>query len=168
MKRKSIPALLLALALALSLGTTAFAAGSTTATVPVTLTVANEYRAVNVTVPASLPVYVINGTVVTADNARITNNAKTGSVQVTAIKVTDGAYTVGSYDSFTGSKTIALKINGCTTKGAGGMSITGSTFPVIAAGGSQALTYFAKVSGDAPNSTDVNAANVVFTISIVD
>ena len=92
MKRKRIPALLLALALTLSLGTTAFAAGSTTATVPVTLTVSNEYRAVNVTVPAALPVYVINGTVVTADNAKITNNSKTGSIQVTAVSVTDGAY----------------------------------------------------------------------------
>ena len=39
---------------------------------------------------------------------------------------------------------------------------------IIAAGGSQKLTYFAKVSGDAPNSKDVQAANVVFTISIVD
>jgi len=168
MKRKSIPALLLALVLMISLGTTAFTASSTTATIPVTLSVANEYRAVNVTVPAALPVYVINGTVVTADNARITNNAKTGAVQVTAIKVTDGAYKVGSYDSFSGSKTIALKINGCVTKGAGGMAITGSAFPVISAGGSQALTYFAKVSGDAPNSNDVNAMNVVFTISIAD
>ena len=168
MKRKSISALLLALALVFSLGTTAFAASSTTATVPVTLTVANEYRAVNVTVPASLPVYVINGTVVTADNAVIRNNAKTGSIQVTAVSVTDGAYKVGSYDSFSGSKTIALKINGCTTKGAGAMSITGSAFPVIAAGGNQALTYFAKVSGDAPNADNVNAMNVVFTISIVD
>ncbi len=44
-----------------------FAENSTTATVPVTLTVENQYRAVNVTVPDSLPVYVINGTVVTAD-----------------------------------------------------------------------------------------------------
>lgn len=168
MKRKRIPALLLALALTLSLGTTAFAAGSTTATVPVTLTVSNEYRAVNVTVPAALPVYVINGTVVTADNAKITNNSKTGSIQVTAVSVTDGAYKVGSYDSFTGSKTIALKINGCVTKGAGSMAVTSAAFPVIAAGGSQALTYFAKVSGDAPNSADVNAANVVFTIAIAD
>lgn len=168
MKRKSIPALLLALVLVLSLSTTAFAAGSTTATVPVTLTVANEYRAVNVTVPAALPVYVINGTVVTADNAVIRNNAKTGFVQVTAIKVTDGAYKVGSYDSFSGSKSIALKINGCVTKGAGSMALTSSAFPVISAGGSQALTYFAKVSGDAPNSDNVNAMSVVFTISIVD
>ena len=78
MKRKTIPAFFLALALVFSLSTGALAAGTTTATVPVTLTVSNEYRAVNVTVPAALPVYVINGTVVTADNARITNNAKTG------------------------------------------------------------------------------------------
>ena len=119
MKRKTIPAFLLALALVFSLSTGALAAGTTTATVPVTLTVSNEYRAVNVTVPAALPVYVINGTVVTADNARITNNAKTGSVQVTGLSVTDGAYKVGSYDSFSGSKTIALKINGCVTTGAG-------------------------------------------------
>ena len=167
MKRKSISALLAA-ALVFSLGTAAYAAGSTTATVPVTLTVANERRAVNVTVPASLPVYVINGTVVTADNACITNNAKLGSVQVKAISVTDGAYKVGSYDGFSGSKTIALKINGCTTKSAGGMSIIGSAFPAISAGGSQALTYFAKVSGDAPNADNVKAMNVVFTISIVD
>lgn len=76
MKRKTIPAFFLALALVFSLSTGALAAGTTTATVPVTLTVSNEYRAVNVTVPAALPVYVINGTVVTADNARITNNAK--------------------------------------------------------------------------------------------
>jgi len=168
LKAKKLSAFILAVMLVLSLGTTAFAAGSTEATVPVTLTVANEYRAVNVTVPASLPVYVINGTVVTADNAKITNNSKTGAIQVTGIKVTDGAYKVGSYDSFSGSKTIALKINGCVTTGAGNMSIPGGAFPVIAAGGNQILTYYAKVSGDAPNADNVQAANVVFTISIAD
>ena len=46
LKAKRTGALILALALCLSLG--AHAAGSTTATVPVTLTVDNEYRAVNV------------------------------------------------------------------------------------------------------------------------
>ena len=134
MKHKSITAVVLALMLVLSLGTTAFAASETTATVPVTLTVANEYRAVNVTVPASLPVYVINGTVVVADNA----------------------------------KTIALKINGCPTLTAGKLNITSSAFPVIGAGESQLLTYYAKISGDAPNADNVNAANVVITISIAD
>ena len=89
LKAKRTGALILALALCLSLG--AHAAGSTTATVPVTLTVDNEYRAVNVTVPASLPIEVINGTVLTAENARITNNSKSGAVRVTGVEVTDAA-----------------------------------------------------------------------------
>ena len=76
---------------------------------------------------------VTNGTVITADNAKITNNSKTGAVQVTAISVTDGAYKVGSYDSFSGGKTIALKINSCVTKSAGKMSITKDAFPKIGA-----------------------------------
>ena len=147
---------------------TAFAANTTTtATVPVTLTVSNEYRAVNVTVPASLPVEVINGVVITADNARIINNSKTGSVQVTGISVTDGADKVGSYDNCSGAKTIALKINDCPTTGAGKLAINANAFPVISAGESQALSYFAKVSGDAPNASDVEAAYVIITISIV-
>lgn len=168
MKHKSITAFILALMLVLSLGTTAFAASETTATVPVTLTVANEYRAVNVTVPASLPVYVINGTVVVADNARIVNNSKTGNIKVTNISLTDGAYKVGNYNDFSGSGTIALKINGCPTVSAGKLSITNTAFPVIEAGKSQLLTYYAKISGDAPNAENVNAANVVITISIAD
>ena len=167
MKSKRILTLLLALTLVCAFATTAFAASDTTATVPVTLTVANEYRAVNVTIPASLPVEVINGVVVTADNAKIVNNSKTGAVQVTGISVTDGAYKVGNYDSFSGAKTIALKINGCTTKGTGKLAISEATFPAIGAGGTQALTYFAKVSSDAPNASDVEAAHVIITISIV-
>ena len=168
MKHKSILALALVMVTVFTLGMNTYAATSTTATVPVTLTVSNEYRAVNVTVPASLPVHVINGTVVTADNAVIRNNSKTSAIQVTSVSVTDGAYKVGDYENFSGKQTIALKINGCPTKDAGKLPITSSAFPVIAATGSQALTYFAKVSGDAPNADDVQAANVVFTISIVD
>ena len=108
MKAKRIGALLLMAAMCLSLG--AFADTSTTATVPVTLTVDNEYRAVNVTVPASLPIHVINGTVVTADNAKITNNSTNGAVRVTGVEVTDGAYKVGDYNSFSGAHRVALKI----------------------------------------------------------
>lgn len=167
MKNKTIRALLLTLILLFSLAVPASAAGSTTATVPVTLTVSNEYRAVNVTVPASLPVRVINGAVAVADSARITNNSRTGSVRVTGLSVTDGAYRVGSYDSFSGSKTIALKINGCPTKGSGRVDINGTAFPVIGPQKSMPLAYHAKVSGDAPNTEGVDAANVVFTISIV-
>ena len=166
MKIKRLAVLFLSLAL---LGASpVFAASTATATVPVTLTVSNEYRAVNVTVPASLPVEVINGVVVTADNARITNNSKTGSVRVTNISVTDGAYDVGSYENFSGSKTIALKINDCPTVSSGKLSINRSAFPTIAGGESQKLTYYAKVSGDAVNESNVKAANVVFTIAITD
>ena len=168
MKTKRLMALVLSVTTILTLGITVFAAKSTTATVPVTLTVSNEYRAVNVTVPASFPVEVINGVVVTADNARITNNAKNGAVKITAISVTDGAYKVGSYDNFSGAQTIALKFNGCPTTGAGKLTITDQAFPVIKAGGSLPLTYFAKVSGDAQNTNGVEAAKVVFTISIVE
>ena len=155
----------LVLALCLSLG--ALADTSTTATVPVTLTVDNEYRAVNVTIPASLPIHITNGTVVNADNARITNNSKSGAVRVSGVEVTDGAYKVGSYNSFSGAHRVALKINGCPTEGPGKLSINTTAFPVIKAEESLALEYFAKISADAPNSENVNALNVVFTISIV-
>ncbi len=93
---------------------------------------------------------------------------------MTGVSVTDGAYRVGSYDNFAGSKTIALKINDCVTKLAGKMSITEANFPAnspptvpVGRGTSLPLTYFAKVSADAPNADNVNAANIVFTISIV-
>ena len=170
MKRKYliIPIFTMVLILALSLCTAAFAANSTTAIVPVTLTVSNEYRAVNVTVPAALPIYVINGTVVVADNAKITNNSKTSSVKVTSVSVTDGAYKVGSYNDFSGSQTIALKINGCTTEYSGKITLFDGSFPAIEAKRDLPLTYFAKISGDAPNVDNVNAANVVFIIAIVD
>ena len=168
MKTKRLSALCMAVLLMLTMSITAFAANSTTATVPVTLTVSNEYRAVNVTVPASFPVEVINGVVVTADNAKITNNAKSGSVKITAVSVTDGAYKVGNYDNFSGSQTIALKFNGCPTTGSGKLNITEKAFPAIKAGGNLPLTYFAKVSGDAQNTEGIEAAKVVFTISIVE
>lgn len=167
MKIKRISALILSLVFALSPGIGVSAADSTTAVVPVTLTVSNEYRAVNVTVPASLPVYVINGKVVVADNARITNNSSTGSVQVTGLSVTDGAYRVGDYDDFSGAKTIALKINGCPTKGPGAVQVNAAAFPAIRARNDLALKYYAKISGDAPNAENVEAARVVFTISVV-
>lgn len=167
MKTKIWASLLATVLACCAFGTQVFAAGTTaSATVPVTLTVANEYRAVNVTVPASLPVEIINGVVIVADNARITNHAKSGAVQVTAVSVTDGAYKVGSYDDFSGAKTLALKINGCSTKGPGNLPINETAFPKIAAGENLLLEYFAKVSGDADNTQDVNAANVVFTIAI--
>ena len=88
-------------------------------------------------------------------------------MRVTGVEVTDGAYKVGSYNSFSGAHRVALKINGCPTEGPGKLGINTTAFPVIKAEESLALEYFAKISADAPNSKDVNALNVVFTISIV-
>ena len=167
MKIKKCTGILLVLLLVCLFVNTAFAT-NTIASVPVTLTVANEYRAVNVTVPASLPVKVINGEVFTADNVHITNNSETSAIQVTNISVTNGAYKVGSFERFSGSTTIALEINGCPTVSSGDMEITPAAFPIIPADGTLALTYYAKVSADAPNAEGVNAAHVVFTIALVD
>lgn len=175
--------LCLALCMMLSLAICANAAEIDTSggsgTTPVSLTTTNggigggddgdiTPTKLNVTVPTTLPLAMSDeGTVITATDCKITNNSKTGAVQVTAISMTDGTYKVGNYDSFSGSKTIALKINSCVTKDAGKMSITKDALPKIGAAQNLPLTYFAKVSGDAPNSKDVQAANVVFTISIV-
>ena len=71
------------------------------------------------------------------------------------------------YERFSGSKTIALEINGSPTKGAGRLTLPSSAFPAIGAGSSQKLTYNAKVSSDAPNAVNVQAASVIFTISLV-
>ena len=60
------------------------------------------------------------------------------------------------------------KYSAVTLIAAGKLPITKSAFPVIEAGESLPLTYQAKVSADAPNTEAVNAAVVVFTISLVD
>ena len=169
MKLKTITAILLAIAALFSVScVTAFANKEATASVPVKLTVANDYKSISVTVPASLPVEIYNGTVVTANNARITNNAKVGHVKVKAVSVKDGEFKVGNYDSFSGSKTIALKINGIVTKGSGNLEISQSAFPTIAPTESMPLNYYAKVSKDAGAMKDKEVAKVIFTISLVD
>ena len=164
--RKHIPIpIFAALVISLFIGITADAANSTSASVPVMLTVANEVKTINVTVPTSLPVEIRNGKVITASDACIKNNSKSGSVRVTDVTVSSGAYTVGDYDNFSGYKTIALKINGIPTRGAGTMSITRTAFPDIKPGSSQKMTYDAKVSSDTGNVQNVAACTVVFTIS---
>lgn len=169
MKTKKITAIILALALAFSLASVnAFAATEAVASVPVKLTVSNQYRAISVTVPASFPIEITNGTVITADNAAITNNAKYGSVKVTAIDVKDGDFKIGNYENFSGKKTVALKLNGVPTKTSGKLDIPQTAFPVIGPQGSLPIKYFAKVSGDAGEMENKEIAKVVFTISIAD
>ena len=157
-------ALLLALALIFAFPVTASAAETTEARVPVTLTIVNTVSPISCTVPARLPVSLVDGYVVTANNAMITNTGKTGAIRVTKVDVQAGTFEIGSYDDFSASKnSIALNINGCSTKGAGSLTLVDGAFPAIAAEKNLAIRYKAKVSANEAV-TNVNAATVIFTI----
>ena len=164
--KKSL-ALLLALALIFAFPVTASAAETTEAKVPVTLTVVNTVSPISCTIPAALPVSLIDGYVVCANNAAITNTAKTGSIKVTKVDVQAGTFEIGNYDDFTASKnSIALSINGCSTKSAGALTLVDGAFPAIAAEKNLAIRYKAKVSASEAV-TNINAATIVFTIAAV-
>ena len=164
--KKSL-ALLLALALIFAFPVTASAAETTEAKVPVTLTVVNTVAPISCTVPACLPVSLIDGYIVTASNAAITNTGKTGAIRVTKVDVQAGTFEIGNFDDFTASKnSIALSINGCSTKNAGALTLVDGAFPAIAAEKNLAIRYKAKVSASEAV-TNINAATVIFTIAAV-
>ena len=164
---KKAAALLLALALIFAFPIPASAAETTEARVPITLTVVNTVAPISCTVPAALPVSLVDGYVVCANNASITNNAKTGSIKVTKVEVAPGTFEIGNYDDFSaGKNSIALSINGCVTKGAGALTLVDGAFPAIDAEKSLAIRYNAKVSASEAV-TNVAAATVVFTIAAV-
>ena len=166
MNRKLIT-LLLALTMIVSLAVSASAAETTEARVPVTLTVVNAVSPISCTVPACLPVSLVDGYAVCANNAVITNTGKTGSIKVTKVDVQPGIFEIGSYDAFSaGKNSIALSINGCSTKGAGALTLAENAFPAIPAEKSLAIRYRAKVSASKAV-TNVNAATVIFTIAAV-
>ena len=167
MSKKKVITLLLTLAMILSLSVGASAAETTEAKVPITLTVVNTVAPISCTVPACLPVSLIDGYVVTANNAAITNTAKTGSIKVTKVDVQPGTFEIGNYDDFSaGKNSIALSINGCSTKGAGSLTLVDGAFPAIAAEKNLAIRYKAKVSASEAV-TNINAATVIFTIAAV-
>ena len=166
MNRKLIT-LLLALTMIVSLAASASAAETTEARVPVTLAVVNTVAPISCTVPACLPVSLVDGYVVCANNASITNTAKSGSIKVTKVDVQPGVFEIGSYDAFSaGKNSIALSINGCSTKGAGALTLAENAFPAIPAEKSLAIRYRAKVSASEAV-TNINAATVIFTIAAV-
>ena len=166
MNRKLIT-FLLALTMIVSLAVSASAAETTEARVPVTLTVVNTVAPISCTVPACLPVSLVDGYVVCANNAVITNTAKSGSIKVTKVDVQPGVFEIGSYDAFSaGKSSIALSINGCSTKGAGALTLAENAFPAIPAEKSLAIRYKAKVSASEAV-TNINAATVIFTIAAV-
>ena len=164
---KKAAALLLALALIFAFPIPASAAETTEARVPITLTVVNTVAPISCTVPACLPVSLVDGYVVTANNAMITNTAKNGAIRVTKVDVQAGTFEIGNFDDFTASKnSIALSINGCSTKGAGSLTIVDGAFPAIAAEKNLAIRYKAKVSASEA-ATNINAATIVFTITAI-
>ncbi len=159
--------LLLLLTMVLSLSVGVSAEEVTEARVPVTLTVVNTVSPISCTVPAALPVSLMDGYVVCANNAKITNTGKSGSVKVTKIDVQAGTFEIGNYDDFSaGKNSIALSINGCPTKGAGSLTLSEDAFPVIPAEMALEIRYKAKVSATEAV-TNVNAATVIFTIAAV-
>ena len=167
MDKKKLITFLLALTMILSLSVGASAAETTEARVPVTLTVVNVAAPISCTVPACLPVSLVDGYVVAANNAAITNTAKTGSIKVTKVDVQAGTFEIGNYDDFSaGKNSIALSINGCATKGAGSLTLVDGAFPAIAAEKNLAIRYKAKVSASEAV-TNINAATIVFTIAAV-
>ena len=164
---KKSAALLLALALIFAFPIPASAAETTEARVPITLTVVNTVAPISCTVPAALPVSLVDGYVVTANNAAITNTGKNGAIRVTKVDVQPGTFEIGNYEDFSASKnSIALSINGCVTKGAGALTLAENAFPAIPAEKSLAIRYRAKVSASEAV-TNVAAATVVFTIAAV-
>ena len=164
---KKAAALLLALALIFAFPIPASAVETTEARVPITLTVVNTVAPISCTVPACLPVSLVDGYVVTANNASIVNNGEKGSIRVTKVEVTPGTFEIGNYDDFSaGKNSIALNINGCQTKGAGALTLAENAFPAIPAEKSLAIRYRAKVSASEAV-TNVAAATVVFTIAAV-
>ena len=164
--KKSL-ALLLALALIFTFPVTASAAETTEAKVPVTLTVVNTISPISCTVPAALPVSLVDGYVVCANNAAITNTGKIGAIKVTKVDVQAGTFEIGNFDDFSaGKNSIALSINGCSTKGAGSLTLVDGAFPAIAAEKNLAIRYKAKVSASEAV-TNINAATVIFTIAAV-
>ena len=167
MDKKKLITFLLALTMILSLSVGASAAETTEAKVPVTLTVVNTISPISCTVPAALPVSLVDGYVVCANNAAIINTGKNGAIKVTKVDVRAGTFEIGTYDDFSASKnSIALSINGCATKGAGSLTLVDGAFPAIAAEKNLAIRYKAKVSANEVV-TNINAATIVFTIAAV-
>ena len=158
MRTKKLFSLLLAVLMLCSLSVSAFAAETAQASVPVVLTVVNSVSPISVSVPACLPVTVLDGYVVTASNAVIENRAQSGAVRVVAVAI-------GDYENF-GSEAgkIAFSINGCKTVKEGKLTLVDGAFPVIDAGKNLRIAYTAKVAA-AEKVEKVNAATLIFTIA---
>ena len=136
--------------------------------IPIVLSVYHSNPHIDVTVPASLPISVTDGKVLTADNLRIVNNSTSSRVQITKVEAVSGTLSLTSYESFParGDNLIALRVNGCGTNGDGPLAINDLAFPVINSSGSLPIKYNAKVNV-ARDMTDISAASIVFTLKAI-
>ena len=139
-----------------------------TTSIPVTLSIVNSTKNIDVTMPAAFPVSVVDGKVLTATNVKIKNNSEKMGIEIVSVKVTNGTYSVSDFGSFPsmGSKKIAMSINGCPTKTAGDLTITKKAFPDIDPTGALAINYDAKVLGSGEVKGE-QAANVIFTLKAI-
>lgn len=149
----------------LFLFTPVFAQSPQSKSVPVTLTVLRPVRMISVTVPASLPILVKGNKTYVAKDAEIRNNDKEATVYVSSLSVKSGSFTIGNYESFTGIRSVALKINGVGTRKDGNLAITSATFPDIGPQSALPLRYAAKVSPVGAMETSP-IAEVVITLAI--
>ncbi len=162
---KKLTSMLLAVTLLLCLSSGALAAETAQASVPVTLTVVNTASPISVTVPACLPVSVVDGFVVTANNTVIRNNSKTGTIRVARVEILPGTLAVGSFAAFSGEDdSIAMQLNGCGTVAARELPLTEEAFPEIGPEQQLPIRYTAKVACREPVRGAV-AATVIFTIA---
>ena len=140
-----------------------------TTSIPVTLSIVNSTKNIDVTMPAAFPVSVVDGKVLTATNVEIKNNSDKVGIEITSVKVTNGTYSVADFDAFptSGSKKIAMNINGCQTKASGELAITKKAFPNIEPTQTLKIDYDAKVLGSGEVKGE-KAANVIFTLKATD
>jgi hypothetical protein len=136
--------------------------------IPVMLTIVHSTKNIDVTLPATMPVSVLDGKVLTADNLRIYNNSSYLGIEISNVSVTDGVYQIASFSNFPSNEhnVIALCINGRETTKTGALSIDQTAFPIIEPQSSIPIRYTAKVT-DSKDIENVNAANVVFTLKAV-
>ena len=165
---------LLVLVLAFSLVPMVFAAESGAVSdgqsfsIPITVSIVKTTKSIDVTLPAALPISVLDGKVLTADNLSIQNHSNTTGVRVTGISVEDGKFRVASFAHFPEDENgrIALRINGCAPVKAGPLSISDTAFPLLEPGGHLPIRYDAKVSATANlnHGGNINAASVIITL----
>ena len=124
-----------------------------------TLTVVNTVSPISCTVPACLPVSLVDGCVVCANNAAITNTGKNGAIKVTKVDVQAGTFEIGNLTILRQARTaLHCPSTAARRKARVLLTIMDGAFPAIAAEKNLAIRYKAKVSASEAV-TNVNAAN---------